>query len=148
MKKRVFHFLLPALCLPALLLFSGCANLHPGAKVALTPLTVARDVVDLPLVTITNVFEYFAQSTRPARSPHAGVGWNWRGGLNFGIGYDISHFLFKGISYVLGAGDYLVGRSVWPNFPVGVSPWISEKQGWGDLYFPSTRALWRKSDTP
>ncbi|NQU42859.1 hypothetical protein HQ520_06205 [bacterium] len=107
-----------------------------------TPLTVVRDVVDAPVVGITNVFEFFADNSRPAKRPHAGVGWSWKGGVNFGIGYDLSFFLFKGLSYTLGVVDYLPCRSVWPNYPRGVSPWRAEGQSWGSLFFPNTRVLW------
>lgn len=117
----------------------GCAT---GGRIALTPVTVARDVVDAPVVTVTNVFEYFADQTRLARAPSANAGWSWNGGFNFGIGYDFSWLLFKALSGTLGSADYLVCRSIWPNYPSGVSPWLSEGQGWGSLYFPNTRVLW------
>jgi hypothetical protein len=125
-----------SLLMAGLLTLAGCA----GLKVAAAPLTVVRDVVDAPLVSVTNAFEYFADNTRPAKTPHAGVGWSLSG-PSLGIGYDISHFLFKGASGIFGAVDYVVCRSVWPNFPEGVSPWKKEEQSWGDLYFPSTKAL-------
>jgi len=113
-----------------------------AGKIALTPLTGARDVVDAPVVSLTNVFEFFASQTRLARAPGAGVGWSIQGGFNFGIGYDVSFLLFKGISYTLGGVDYVVCRSLWPNWANGVSPWRREGHSWGDLYFPSTRVLW------
>ncbi len=127
---------------------TGCAGLRMTGKVAVTPLTVVRDFVDAPLVTITNGFETFANRTRPARAPRAGIGWSWRGGPNLSIGYDVSHFLFRGFSWAFGAVDYVIGRSVWPNFAGGVSPWRKPDQSWGSLYFPSTRALWPQPDTP
>lgn len=123
-------------------LFSGCAVLQTSGKVLVTPLTVTRDVVDAPLVSITNGFEYFADQTKAAKSPHAGVGWSWKGGFNFGIGYDISHYLFKSLSGLFGVIDYIPCRSIWPNFARGVNPWRQEKQTWGSLYFPNTRVLW------
>ena len=130
-------------CFPVLaMLLVGCAHLETGGKVALTPLTVVRDVVDTPLVSVTNVFEFFADQTHPAKAPGVGVGWSWRGGFNFGIGYDISYFVFKAVSGVFGGADYLVCRSVWPNFAWGVSPWRGKDGSWGSLYFPNTRALW------
>ncbi|MDX2175543.1 MAG: hypothetical protein SF028_03625 [Candidatus Sumerlaeia bacterium] len=128
--------LLAALCLAA----SGCS--HTAGRIALTPVTVVRDVVDAPVVTVTNVFEYFADQSRLARAPSAGAGWSLFGGFNLGIGYDFSWLLFKGLSGVFGSVDYLVCRSLWPNWPAGVSPWLSEGQGWGSLYFPNTRVLW------
>ena len=129
----------PLLVLP---LLASCAVLKTTGKVVVTPVTLARDVVDVPLVSTTNVFEFFADQTKIARAPHAGVGWSWKGGFNFGIGYDVSHFLFKGLSWVFGGVDYLICRSIWPNFPAGVSPWRKPGESWGSLYFPNTRALW------
>ena len=135
--------LLRALTFLAVLpLLSGCAELITTGKVVATPLTVVRDVVDAPLVTVTNAFETWADRTNPRPTPGASVGWSWRGGPNVGIGLDISHWLFRGMSYLFGAVDYLPCRSVWPNWPKGISPWKSEGEGWGSLYFPNTRALW------
>ena len=71
---------------------TGCATLPRPIKAVLTPLTVVRDVVDVPLVSVANGFEYFADHTRIAKAPGAGVGWSWTGGFNWGIGYDMSHF--------------------------------------------------------
>lgn len=117
---------------------TGCT----AVKVAVTPLTVVRDVVDAPLVSLTNVNLYFARQTQIAKAPGAGVGWSWKGGFNFGIGYDVSHLLFMGLAGVFGAVDYVICRSLYPNFPDGVSPWKAREQSWGSLYFPNTRVLW------
>ena len=120
----------------------GCATMKTTGKVIATPLTVVRDTVDAPLVTLTNVFEYFADQSQIARKPSAGVGWSWKGGFNFGVGYDVSFFLFKGLSWTLGAVDYIPCRTLWPNYAKGISPWLQPGQRWGDLYYPDTRALW------
>lgn len=121
----------------------GCAELKTTGKVVATPLTVVRDTVDAPLVSITNVFEFFADHTKIAKTPHAGVGVGL-GGISPYIGYDLSFFLFKGLSYALGSVDYIIGRSLWPNWPKGVSPWLEDGGNWGDLYYPSTRELWKE----
>jgi hypothetical protein len=134
------------LALLALLAWTGVGCATAGGRTAIrvvaTPVTVVRDVVDAPVFTITNTFEYFARHTAPAKAPGAGVGWNWKGGFNFGIGYDVSHFLFKGLSGIFGAVDYVACRSVYPNFPKGVSPWTKRGERWWGYYFPNTRALW------
>lgn len=127
-----------AAALGAMLISQGCV----AGKIIVTPLTVVRDVVDVPLVSVTNVFEYFADQTRLAKAPGAGVGWSWKGGFNFGIGYDVSWLLFKSVSGIFGAVDYIICRSIWPNYPNGLSPWRREGQTWGSLYFPNTRVLW------
>ncbi len=107
----VLRALGPLLIFP---LLASCAVLKTTGKVVVTPVTVVRDVVDVPLVSTTNVFEYFADQTKIARVPHTGVGWNWKGGFNFGIGYNVSHFLFKGLSWVFGAVDYTICRARLP----------------------------------
>jgi hypothetical protein len=129
------------------LLLTGCAELVTTGKVVATPFTVVRDVVDAPLVTATNAFETWADRTNPRPTPGANVGWTWRGGLDFGVGLNVSHWLFKGLSWTFGPVDYLLGRSVWPNWPNGLSPWLTEGQSWGDLYFPSTRTLWSSGES-
>jgi hypothetical protein len=126
----------------------GCATAPKPVKAALTPLTVVRDVVDVPLVSVTNMFEYFSDNTRIAKTPHAGAGWSWKGGFNFGIGYDLSHLFFAGCSYLFGAVDWLPCRSLYPNWPGGISPWRGEGDTWGSLYWPNTRALWREPAPP
>lgn len=133
--RRLFLLITLALGLMAL---SSCTV----TKVVLTPVTVVRDVVDLPLTGITNGFLYFAEQTQIAKAPGANVGWSWTGGFNFGVGYDVSHFLFLGLTGVFGAVDYVVCRSVWPEFPTGISPWRKKGQPWGTLWFPNTRVLW------
>ncbi len=132
----------PATFLAILIFSMGCTTLQTTGKVIVTPLTVVRDTVDAPLVSTTNVFEYFAQQSKLAKAPHAGVGWSVKGGFNFGIGYDISYLLFKGLSGIFGVVDYIPCRSVWPNFAKGISPWKQKEENWGSLYFPNTRALW------
>ncbi len=129
-------------------LLGGCAGLGTAGKVALTPLTAVRDVVDAPLVTVTNVFESWADRTDPNPVPSANVGWTWRGGFNFGIGQSVSHWLFKGFSWTFGAIDYLPCRSLWPHWPTGLSPWRAEDAPWGSLYFPNTRTLWEERKSP
>lgn len=126
--------------------FQGCAsNGEPvkAAKIALTPVVVVRDVVDVPLVTVANVFEYFAEQSHLAKAPTVSGGYNIFGG-NFygGIGYDFSYVVFKVFSWTIGGVDYLVCRSIWPNFAKGLSPWSKKGYGWGDLYFSNTRILW------
>lgn len=119
----------------------GCAQAKVAGKVVATPITVVRDVVDAPLVSITNAFETWADRTRPAAAPTAGVSASlW--GITPYIGYDLSHYFFRAMSWVFGAVDYLPSRSIWPNFPKGISPWKAEGEPWGELYFPNTRALW------
>jgi hypothetical protein len=122
--------------------------MHPAGKAALTPLTVVRDVVDAPLVTITNVFEYWADRTDPVPRPGANVGWTWRGGFDFGLGFSFTGIISRAFSWVFGGVDYVIGRSLWPNWPRGLSPWLDPGESWGSLYFPSTRALWRDADEP
>lgn len=117
---------------------TGCL----AGKIAATPLTVVRDTVDAPLVSLANVFELWADRTDPFAPPTPGVSWSWNGGFNLGIGYSLGYFIFKPLSGVFGGVDYIVCRSLYPNWPAGLNPWKKPGQSWGSLYFPNTRALW------
>ncbi len=121
-------------------LLPSCA--HPAGRTALTPLTVVRDVVDAPLVTLTNVFEVWADRSDPVPSASAGVGVG-RGGISPFLGIGLTFWIAKPLSWIFGGVDYVVGRSLWPNWPNGISPWKEDGDDtWGGLYFPSTRELW------
>ncbi|MEQ8821622.1 MAG: hypothetical protein RLY93_15410 [Sumerlaeia bacterium] len=130
------------LCIASLL--SGCAAMKTTGRVVATPVTGVRDVVDAPLVSVTNVFAFWAERANPTPQPGAGAGWSWKGGFNFGVGVDFSYYVFWAASGLFGGVDYLVCRSIWPNFPAGISPWKERAEPWGNLYFPNTRALWGK----
>ena len=136
---------MPRLALPFVCLVLFAASTLPAChttagRVALTPLTAVRDVVDAPLVSLTNVFEDWADSSGPPK-PNVGVGVG-SGGVNPSLGINLGYVLWKPLSWIFGGVDYIIGRSIWPNFPAGISPWRGEKQTWGSLYFPSTRTLW------
>jgi hypothetical protein len=123
------------------LLFSGCFLGTPG-KALVTPLTVVRDVVDAPLISLSSVFNHWGSQFNPLDPPQPGVGWSWRGGFGLGITYGLGYFVFKGLTGVVGGVDYVVCRSLYPAWPHGLRPWKKKDQSWGDLYFPNTRALW------
>ncbi len=123
----------------ALCLSSGCTT----GKVLVTPLTVVRDTVDFPLVTVTNFFAWIARSSGPPGA-FAGPSWSWRGGFDFGIGLNLASWVFWTLSGAVGAVDYVVCRSFYPNFPYGVSPWTKRGQSLWSLYYCNTRALWKK----
>jgi hypothetical protein len=97
---------------------SGCL----AGKIAATPIVFVRDVVDAPLVSLTNVFETWADRSDPWAAPTPGVGWTWNGGFNAGIAYPLGFFVFKGLSGVFGSVDYIVCRSLYPNFAFGTKP--------------------------
>ncbi|MCB2153500.1 hypothetical protein KQI84_01325 [bacterium] len=121
---------------------TGCASMPTAGKVALTPLTGVRDIVDAPLMSLTNVFEMWADASNPNPTPGANIGWTWRGGFDAGIGLNVSYLLFKGLSGIFGVVDYIPCRSLYPNFAKGVSPWKKPDQTWGSMYFPNSKALW------
>ncbi|GEM_PF-2602890 len=120
-----------------LLLCSGCTT----AKVFVTPLTVARDVVDMPVVTLTNFLDLIAINSG-GPSAQAGPHWSWRGGFDFSIGLNLAGVIFKTLAVSVGAVDYVACRSIWPESPWGLSPFKKKGKSWWSLYFPSTRALW------
>ncbi len=124
-----------------------CSCSSTTGRVALTPLTGARDLVDVPLVTLTNVFEFWAGRSDPTPTPSVGVGVS-TGGVSPFAGIGLGYYVFKPISWILGGVDYVVCRSLWPNWPRGISPWVKEGHGWGTLYFPSSRTLWSDDGVP
>lgn len=144
MRYRCIRILMLVLLLAPL---AACASMKTTGQVVATPLTVVRDVVDAPLTGMANLCENFARYTKPAKTPHVGVGWSIFGGFNAGIGYDVSHYFFKGVSWIFGGVDYVICRSVWPNYPRGISPWKDENAAWGSLFFPNTKALWPSEDS-
>ncbi len=121
---------------------SGCAQMRTPGRVVATPLTVVRDVVDAPLVTLANLSETGARKTKPdSLMPSAGVGYGL-GGPTAGISLNVTYYFLKGVSYLFGGVDYIIARSLYPNFPEGISPWKEKEEPWGSLYFPNTNALW------
>jgi hypothetical protein len=128
-----------------LLLATSCASLPAPAKVVLTPLTVVRDVVDVPLASLANVFEYWAGQNPKTPTPHVGVGIG-SGGVKPQFGINLGYYAMKPFSWIFGGVDYLICRSLWPNWPKGISPWKAEGETVGSIYFPNTRALWRDAD--
>ncbi len=129
-----------ALALLATLAPIGCSN--TAGRVVLTPLTGVRDVIDAPLVGLTNVFDYWAESSSKIPSASAGVSVT-PSGVSPGIHFNFSYWIFKPISLVLGSVDWLICRSLWPHWPTGISPWREPDQSWGSIWFPNTRELWR-----
>lgn len=125
----------------------ACAACHTTTgKSLLTPLTVVRDVVDAPVVSLTNVFDYWAEGSSKIPSASAGVSIT-PSGVSPGIHLNFSYWIFKPLSLIVGSVDYLVCRSLYPNWPRGISPWLDPPgQGWSDLYFPNTRALWNEGE--
>jgi hypothetical protein len=139
------HLQLLAVLMVACLL-TACAT--TAGKVMASPFTGVRDVVDVPLVSVTNVFEHWADRASPIPQPGAGVGWSWRGGFNFGVGLSLTYYFVKPCSWLFGGVDYLLCRSLYPNWPRGISPWLAEGERWESLYFPNTKALWAEPEDP
>ena len=123
------------------LLLTGCFLGKPG-KVLVTPLTAVRDVVDAPLVSLSTLFNYWGDQSNPIPTPQPGISWSPFSGFGAGIGLGLGYFVFKGLTGVVGGVDYVVCRSFYPAYPVGLRPWKKRGQKLGDIYFPNTRALW------
>ncbi len=119
----------------------GCANMPTAGKVVLTPLTAVRDVIDVPLASLANVFEYWAERANRDPQPNVGVG---TGGISAGI--SLGYYGLKPISWLFGGIDYLVCRSLWPEWPTGISPWKEPDDSVGSIYFPNTKTLWGIED--
>jgi hypothetical protein len=121
----------------------GCARIDPVTDVVATPLTVVRDVVDVPHVALANAFEQGARKTKPEAYLTGPRDWEWRNNPGTQIPRDIVYGVCRGLSLGIGAIDYVVCRSIYPNFPRGVSPWVPEEQLWTkEMFFPNARALW------
>jgi hypothetical protein len=120
----------------------GCSGLPTPVRVIATPFTLVRDVVDVPLVSLTNVFQSWADKSDPV--PRAGAGLTLgRRGIRPGIFIGFGFYLWTSLSWVIGGADWVLCRSIWPGWPGGdSSPWLARGDDWGSLYFPSTRALW------
>ncbi|MCC5877724.1 MAG: hypothetical protein JJU11_16000 [Candidatus Sumerlaeia bacterium] len=133
--------------LGAMVATSGCASkdVKLTGKVVITPVLVARDIVDLPLVSLSTLFIYWASRSDPFAPPRPGVGWSWKGGFDFGISYGLGWFFFSALAVPIATVDYIVCRSFFPAFPICLKPWKKQDQSWGDLLFPNTRALWGTS---
>lgn len=111
-----------AVLLAACLTLTACQTMKTTGKVLVTPVLVVRDVVDVPLVAVTNASLHTARAS--VESPFT---------IAFGF------FILDPLSYLFGAADYLVCRSFYPASPDGLSPWRHwEYQFW----FPNTQALW------
>jgi hypothetical protein len=121
----------------------GCST--TGGKigrVVATPIVAVRDVVDVPLVSLSSVFNMWGDRVDPFQPPTPGISWTFGRGLDFGIAYGLGYFVFKGLTGVIGGVDYVACRSLYPAWPVGLRPWKKKNQKWSDLYFPGLRALW------
>ena len=131
----MFRRALPALLVAGLVL-PGCTTV----KVIATPVTVVRDVVDVPVASLANLFEHWSNQIKPG-PPNVGVGVG-AGGVHPTLGLNVGYYLFKPLSWILGGVDYLVCRSLYPCWPNGISPWLGTEDSLGSLYFPNTRYLW------
>ena len=132
---------------------TGCAT---TAKVIATPVAVVRDVVDLPLASIATGCKCLADIRGGRPGPvesYSGYGWNSNGGWGPGLGMsvDITGPFMRALQYIVGVPDYIVCRSLYPNFPKGASPWKKcgyfdgESETWGEFLFPNTGALWAET---
>lgn len=90
-------------------------------RVVYTPVAAVRDAVDVPLASLANITLLFGEAC--AHSPLT-----WVPGM-----------VFDFLTLSIGIVDYVVCRSVYPNFWRGVSPWRSV----GDpLFSPNIMATW------
>lgn len=124
------------------ILLGACANLPAPAKAVITPLTVVRDLVDVPFASLANVFEYWAEGSHKEPKPHVGVGVG-SGGVKPHLGINLGYWGFKPFSWLFGGIDYVLCRSLWPDWPTGISPWKRPQDSKGSIYWPNTRELWR-----
>lgn len=140
----------------------SCAS--KPVQVVLTPLTVVRDVIDLPLASMATFFknegEEYLDDPRNWYPTAEEIVYGYKG-------IDIECFFYP-IGCVIGSVDYLTCRSLFPNFPRGVNPWkktdrsenaypkkedtanlrTTANQSWGDFLFPNTQAIWNIKNCP
>lgn len=126
----------------SLMIASGCHTLATTGKVVVTPIAAVRDVVDVPFTGIASFLNHGADSTKESLGrPNASAGWGL-GGPTAGFGIDFSYIVGKAIAYTFGGVDYIVCRSIFPNFPAGVSPFKKKDETWGSHLWPNIQGVW------
>ena len=130
----------------------GCSSINPKidmskptvGKIALTPITLVRDVIDIPLSSMTTFWRGVAESgKRTTGRTQSGIGINSRGGVGVGLSVDVSYPVGMILTGAFGAVDYTLCRSIYPCFPEGVSPIKRYSEYWfSEFFFPNTRTLW------
>ena len=116
------------------LLGTGCTSIPRAVKVALTPVAIVRDIVDIPLtVTANGIYSL---------SNHSGQRdmFNYHG-LKSGEKFSINQFGVEATSDLFGGLDYLLCRSLIP-FPEGTTLWKEDSSTWREYLFPNTHAIW------
>lgn len=144
---------LAALLLSGAMVFgtSGCATTKNISKGVLTPITITRDVIDLPLATMATFWNDVGESgkERFGQTTLFGGGGYYHGyGGGTGAEIDITYPVGKILGYTFGLVDYVSCRSLYPNFPNGKSPLKNESEKWGKFLFPNTQELWKAEKNP
>ena len=98
------------------------------ARAVVTPVVGLRDVVDVPLAFLGSFFVQFKDARRVDITESHFYSW------------DFTALAVPG--YVFGIADYLLCRSLYPDFPAGRNPFKDEDETWGEFLFPNTKALW------
>ena len=123
-------------------LTTGCSTLATTGKVIVTPIAAVRDVVDVPLTATASFLNKGTDSTKESLGrPNASAGWGL-GGPTAGFGIDFSYIVGKAIAYTIGGVDYIVCRSLFPNFPAGVNPMKKKEERWKDHLWPNLQGVW------
>lgn len=124
---------------------SGCASMPSAdriARTALIPAAVARDTVDMPLAFMTNFCDAIGETgMKNTGETSTYSGWSSKKGFGIGIGVNVTGPAGKALGWGFAGVDYILCRSVVPNFPYGISPYIDKEQDLKDLFFPNMRAL-------
>ena len=123
------------------LLSSGCISMPLPVKVALTPLAITRDVIDMPLSAAASCADHFS-NTYDKRSDGDLKKTMFRySGFKRNESFNLCEFSAELTTDIIGSIDYLTCRSFAP-FPKGTSPWEEKDDSWDKLFFPNLKAIW------
>ena len=118
----------------------GCSSLPRPVKHVLTPVAVARDVVDIPLVSMANFWNYVGEAGKDNfGKTDSYTYWSNRHGPGIGVTVDVTYPVGKILSGGFGVVDWVACRSF-----LGESPWRPAEEKWPSYLFPNTKALWEK----
>ena len=123
------------------LLYSGCASMPTPMKVALTPIAVVRDVLDVPITLAATGIDNYSNINRQRKDCNLVANMFQYKGFKEKEDLDLCQFSAELITDFIGSADYLACRSFAPG-PEGKSPWKNDDKTWKEHLFPNMKAIW------